>query len=83
MPDDALPATGTYWAFLHFYFMDKANAAMHMSPVKFSPITFQMALNLEDEYSELGYDEGILCDLSPEFGEIMRHRGRYELDAGR
>ena len=83
MPDSALPATATYWAFLHFYFMDKANACMHMAPVKFSPITFQLAKNVEDEYGELGYDEDILTDFSPEFGEVMRHRGRYEVDPGR
>jgi len=64
------------WCFLHFYFMDKANACMHCSPVKFSPITFRLAGNLRDNWPK---DE----DITQELAEVLNHRGRYALDEGR
>jgi hypothetical protein len=69
MPDEST----IYWAFLHFFHMDKANACMHMAPVKFSPITFHML----DEVLAEG------SDWSSEMAEVKSHRGRYEVDPGR
>jgi hypothetical protein len=64
------------WSFEYFYHMDKANACMHCAPVKFSPITFALALTLVDAWSE---DE----DITPELAEVRSHVDMYELDPGR
>jgi len=77
MPDDAKILTTTEWAFLHFYYMDKANACMHLAPVRFSPITFQMAEKVVDSWLP---GTG---DWSEELSEVWSHRGRYEVDPGR
>lgn len=77
-PVDDYPAQLARWtgpvscALEHFANADKANAAMHMAPVKFSPITFALAEML----TGLGSD-------FPAAAEVMSHRGRYELDPGR
>lgn len=64
------------WAFDHFYHMDKANASMHLAPVKFSPITFRLAYVLLDAWND---DE----DITQELAEVREHIGKYELDPGR
>lgn len=61
-----------HWALEHFYHMDKANATMHCAPVKFSPITFRLAGAIN-----------VLSNESPIVREVMRHKGRYDLDEGR
>ena len=65
-----------YWGFLHFYHMDKANAAMHLAPVKFSPITFRML----DELLACWADEE---DITAEMAEVKHHQGLYVVDPGR
>lgn len=65
------------YAFEHFYYMDKANACMHCSPVKFSPITFRLA-NVLFEGHNLGR-----IDMTPELEEVKSHVDKYELDPGR
>ena len=67
--DDAI-----LWSFLHFYHMDKANACMHCSPVKFSPLTFRLYEILLAGWvgEELG-----------EMSEVGAHVDTYELDMGR
>jgi hypothetical protein len=62
-----------YYAFLHFYHMDKANAAVHMAEVKFSPITFALWEQASMEAEVYG----------PELDEVDKHLGKYELDKGR
>lgn len=61
-----------HWALEHFVLADKANACIHCAPVKFSPITFRIAEALHP----------LLKD-SPIVREVMRHKGRYDLDEGR
>jgi hypothetical protein len=78
-----MPESTTYWAFLYFYYMDKANACMHLAPVRFSPITFSMAERLEKEYQDDDIEAEILADLVPGLQEVQSHRGRYEVDPGR
>jgi hypothetical protein len=64
-------------AFLYFYYLDKANAQIHLADVRFSPITFELARTLSNAAPDL--DEPV----SREVGEVMRHVGMYELDHGR
>lgn len=60
------------WALEHFTHADRANAAMHMAPVKFSPITFELAHGLADTGAQ-----------RPIVREVLSHVGAYELDGGR
>lgn len=77
-PVDSIGADPLRWlgpvsiALEHFANADKANAAMHMAPVKFSPITFALAELVTLAGSDF-----------PAAAEVMAHRGRYELDPGR
>lgn len=64
------------WCFEYFYHMDKANACMHCAPVRFSPLTFDLAHSLLADWSE---DE----DITSELAEVRDHIGKYELDPGR
>jgi hypothetical protein len=64
------------WCFQYFYHMDKANACMHTAPVKFSPITFNLAVALLDDWPEGE-------DITQELAEVRSHIGNYELDPGR
>jgi hypothetical protein len=66
------------WTFRHFYYMDFANASIHMAQVKFSPITFAMAKELDEgTYGPVSNETSILVN------EVMTHVGQYELDTGR
>jgi hypothetical protein len=73
---ESLNCDGPFWAFTHFYNMDKGNAAMHCAPVRFSPITFRLAEFLRDTMPLLSLH-------SPEYNEVMDHLGRYPEDNGR
>jgi hypothetical protein len=64
------------WAFEHLYHQDKANAALHCAPVKFSPLTFRLAEALEGDWSPLE-------DFTRELDEVLHHRGSYPEDRGR
>jgi hypothetical protein len=64
------------WSFLYFYHTDKANACIHCSPVRFSPITFRLFIELES-----GWTEGE--DITQEMAEVKNHLNKYELDKGR
>lgn len=64
-------------AFLLLYHQDKANAAIHCAPVKFSPLTFRLGKVLFDRWPE---EEE---DIDPALLEVEDHRGRYEEDRGR
>lgn len=63
-------------AFHHFYHADKANAEIHMSAVRFSPITFRLA-----ERQSVG--QNTLFPPCVHVDEVMNHRGKYPEDAGR
>lgn len=64
----------TFWVFEHFYHLDKANACIHCAPVRFSPITFRLAEELE------GYlDEE---DWTAEMDEVLAESGKYPEDPG-
>jgi hypothetical protein len=64
------------WAFQHFYHMDKANACMHCSPVRFSPITFRLLDSLITDWAE---DQ----DITQEMAEVKFHINQYPMDRGR
>ncbi len=57
-------------AFEHFFHMDKANAAIHLGQVRFSPITLALLDHLD--YAD-----------TDELHEARSHVGAYELDHGR
>jgi hypothetical protein len=60
-------------ALRHFYHADKANAAIHCAPVRFSPITFRLAEALDSAYD---IDD-------PYIREVLSHKGQYQEDTGR
>jgi hypothetical protein len=71
-----LPTEGPWQAFLHFYHLDKSNAAFHGATVKFSPVTFRLC----EHIFATNHVEAILSD---EFGEVHQALGTYEEDKGR
>lgn len=64
------------WSFEYFYHMDKANACIHTSPVRFSPITFRLAAMLYDSWT---HGE----EVTEELAEVLKDAGSYEEDRGR
>jgi len=66
----------TIWCFEYFYHQDKANACVHLAPVRFSPITFRLATWLLASWPP---DE----DITQELAEVKSHMGMYDLDPGR
>lgn len=64
------------WAFLQNYHLDKSNACVHCSPVRFSPITFRLWSLLLVLWPE---DE----DITMEMAEVKQHIGMYKEDRGR
>ena len=64
------------WCFQQNYYLDKSNAAVHCAPVKFSPITFRIAMvlfELWDPHEE--WTGGM--------HEVKGHMGQYDWDYGR
>jgi len=78
---------GTWYAFLHFYHMDCANAAMHTASVRYSPITFRLAEFLLDQYPVAPHpdqaEHGLMMREDHRIREVMGHAGAYEEDKGR
>lgn len=64
------------WAFLQNYHLDKSNACVHCSPVRFSPITFRLLQVLLHLWN---HDE----DITQEMAEVSAHLGKYQEDRGR
>ncbi len=64
------------WCFQQNYHLDKSNACVHCSPVRFSPITFRLYQALIVGWP---YDE----DITAEMAEVRTHHGQYEEDKGR
>ena len=65
--------------FRHFVHLDESNAAVHCSPVRYSPITFRLAevLDATEVPPDLSVVNGQLLDA------VMTHRGAYPEDMGR
>ena len=75
--------TALYKSFLHFYHLDHSNAAIHMAPVRYSPITFRLAEALADNTYGVyitvvneGWSER-------ELHQVMTDLDKYEEDKGR
>lgn len=64
------------WAFQNVEALDRANAAIHCAPVRYSPVTFRLATALKAVWPE---DE----DITEEMARVLHHVGAYELDPGR
>jgi hypothetical protein len=71
------------WAFQHFYNMDKANAAMHCAPVRYSPITFRFAQAIEELRYERGEEPPTSLSVLPEVWSVLHDIGSYAEDPGR
>ena len=69
-------------AFRYFFHMDHQNAAIHMAPVRYSPITFMLAKQLDDEArrQDMMYDGD---QIYIEVGRVRAHAGAYPEDKGR
>jgi hypothetical protein len=65
------------FAFTQNYHADKSNAAIHCSPVRFSPLTFRLAEILIREA-----DSNVVL-YTAELAEVIEHLGKYREDAGR
>ena len=64
------------WAFQYFEAMDRANAQIHCSLVRYSPITFRLQRALREAWNQ---DE----DVTQEMMMVYAHDGAYEEDKGR
>ena len=64
------------FALTHFEAMDRANAAIHCSDVRYSPITFRLA----EAYDAYALNVG---DWPEVVARVMHHNGAYAEDAGR
>jgi len=73
---ERLSEDGPYHAFLHFYHLDKSNAAFHCSEVRFSPVTFRLAEHLRDAH----HMEALTSD---ELAHVLTELHTYEEDRGR
>lgn len=78
LPD--LPLDQVLWsAFEHFAHLDESNAAIHCAAVRWSPLTFRLADQLDamNVYDNLTFPNAELLR------KVMRHRGQYAEDTGR
>lgn len=64
------------WALQHFEAMDRANAAVHCAPVRYSPLTFRLAAALNDVWPADS-------DTTEEIARVLAHVGMYAEDPGR
>jgi hypothetical protein len=65
------------WAFEHMYYMDFANASIHQTSVRFSPLTFSLAEEITEWLDKPSKETMILVS------EVMSHKGQYKIDEGR
>jgi hypothetical protein len=74
------PLERVLWAAFAFHaHRDEMNAATHMSPPRYSPLTFRLADQLDAMNVYSGLDT-VSVEL---LREVMRHRGQYAEDGGR
>ena len=66
--------------FLLVYHQDHANAAMHCTTVRYSPITFRFA---ELIHAHAYDDEYFIGELSEQVRRVIGDKGEYEEDRGR
>jgi hypothetical protein len=71
MDTDAL-----FYACTHFIHADRANAAIHCAPVRFSPLTFRLVALYEALAPAHAEDDDDISD-------VIAHRDSYPLDHGR
>lgn len=64
------------WSFEHFARLDESNAAIHCSPVRWSPITFRLAAALQ----ACGAVDELTGRVIADVGRYPEDRGRIELD---
>jgi hypothetical protein len=64
------------WSLQHFEALDRANAQIHCAPVRYSPITFRLAMALRESWPQ---DE----DITEEMANVLHHQGQYAEDPGR
>lgn len=64
-----------WYAFVHFYHLDKSNAAFHTSEVRYSPITFRLAEHVWSHSQNLHHSE--------QLRSVILDSGAYEEDTGR
>ena len=64
----------------HFVHLDESNAAIHCAPVRYSPVTFRLAEELDAQSHTAGEwpaeDDGTIA-------RVLAHVGQYEEDRGR
>lgn len=69
-----------YQCLRHFVHLDESNAAIHCAPVRYSPITFRLAEELDAQSHTRGEwpteDDGAIS-------RVLSHIGQYDEDAGR
>ena len=74
-----------WWCLLHFAMTDEANAAIHTTPVRYSPITFRIVEALT--FTDRGGNERPIRPLNDAAAELWQrvsnHLGQYPEDAGR
>ena len=72
--------TETLWhCFQQNYHLDHSNAAVHCSPVRYSPITFRLAEVLWDANPDLQVTDSLRA-VYLDLGKYREDRGRVELD---
>lgn len=64
------------WALNYFEHSDTANAQMHCAPVKYSPLTFRLAMALHDAWPQIE-------TVTDEMARVLQHVGAYQPDPGR
>lgn len=64
----------------HFKHLDESNAAIHMAPVRYSPITFALAERIR--WRAVRSTRFSAEDMQ-NVREVLAHRGKYALDKGR
>lgn len=69
-----------YQCLRHFVHLDESNAAIHCAQVRYSPITFRLAQELDAQSHTAGVwpteDDGTIW-------RVLQHLGQYEEDKGR
>lgn len=67
-----------FWCLNHFANLDKANAAIHTSKVRFSPITFRLAEHLNVAHAQVD-----VTVVDPLLLEVLEDLEQYAEDRGR
>jgi hypothetical protein len=82
-PRDALPTEPLdrtlWWCFLQNARSDEANAALHCSQVRYSPLTFRIA----DQLDAMNIYDGLAPEGVALLRTVFAHRGTYAEDPGR